>query len=384
MEKDENKLIEKINFTFDIFPNENKTNIASETKSAEKKEIVNYVGSNKVVLKKRLYIGFKTRVSVLVVSILILLLISIVSFSIVFFASKHYEVRYSETSEVNYLVCDGTDNCIKPNKNSFLSTNCSYLDTNFIYNVDISDSVSYDINYYIESEFVITDKNDSNIVLYRKNDKLLENKNIKKTDFNININERIKIDFNDYYNKVQNYILNNNVDVNSNIFVSLYVMDNKDTTKVSSIGFNILDKNVKPTIKKTSNLNQKVIIEKDAWTDTNKLLVIVCVFCGVIVLFLITRLSNLLLKTFYRKDRYTKEVNKILRTYDEDIVIARDGFNSLENKRVVKVSEFKELLDAKNILKKPIIYVRINEIKSKFIVEDVECIYEYTIKDLDF
>ena len=92
----------------------------------------------------------------------------------------------------------------------------------------------------------------------------------------------------------------------------------------------------------------------------------------------------MLLKAFYRKDRYTKEVKKLLRVYDDDIVIARNGFVSLENKRVVKVSEFKELLDAKNILKKPIVYVRVNDIKSKFIVEDADCIYEYTIKDLDF
>ena len=102
------------------------------------------------------------------------------------------------------------------------------------------------------------------------------------------------------------------------------------------------------------------------------------------MLFLITRLSNLLIKSFYRKDKYNKEVKRLLRLYDGDIVVARDGYNSLENKRVVKVGDFKELLDAKNILKKPIVYVRVNDIKSKFIVEDVECIYEYTIKDLDF
>ena len=56
----------------------------------------------------------------------------------------------------------------------------------------------------------------------------------------------------------------------------------------------------------------------------------------------------------------------------------------MENKTVVKVTKFKELLDAKTVLDKPIVYVRVNDIKSKFIVEDVDSIYEYTIKDLDF
>ena len=58
MEKDEDKLIEKIDFTFDIFPNE--TNKVEESRRTSKKEVVNYVGSNKVVLKKRFYIGFTT------------------------------------------------------------------------------------------------------------------------------------------------------------------------------------------------------------------------------------------------------------------------------------------------------------------------------------
>lgn len=383
MEKDEDKLIEKIDFTFDIFPNE--TNNVEESRRTSKKELVNYVGSNKVVLKKRFYIGFKTRIIILVVSILLLLFVSCISFFIVFISSKHYEVKYSETSDINYLVCDKQSTCIEPvKKKGFLSSDCKYLDTDFMYNVDISDNIYYDVSYYIESELYITDKNDSNIVLYRKKDKIVEDKNIKKNDSNITIKERFNIKFEDFYNKVQEYISTNNIDVNSKLIVSLYVKDSKGTNKVSSIKMNLIDEVVKPKIDKTTNLNKKITIEKDAWTDTNKVFVVICVICGVVVLFLITRLSNLLLKTFYRKDRYTKEVNKILRNYDDDIVIARDGFVSLENKRVVKVSEFKELLDAKNILKKPIIYVRVNDIKSKFIVEDVECIYEYTIKDLDF
>ena len=385
MEKDENKLIEKVDFTFDIFPSKLQANDTKTSYNNLKGEVVAYEGSNKVVLKKRLYISFKMRVIFLVVSILFLFLVSLISFIVVFNASKHYKVNYSETSKINYLICDNNSSCLDKDKSkNFLATNCSYIDTNFIYNVDVSDSISFDFGYYIESEHIITDENDSDIVFYRKKEKLFANKILKGTDYNININERFKIDFKKYYNNVQDYIVNNHVNVDSNLVISLYLTDNGETTKISSMNVNLVDKNIKPKIKTTNNLNQKVTVEKDAWTDTNRILVVVCVGCGLIVLFLITRLSNLLLKSFYRKDKYNKEVNKILRTYDDDIVIARNGYISLENKRVIKVSTFKELLDAKNILNKPIIYVRVNDIKSKFIVEDVECIYEYTIKDLDF
>ena len=377
-EDNKNVLIEKVEFTFDIFPDKKEDNTSKKVK----KEYVTYEGSNKVVLKKRLYIGFKTRVTILAVSIVLLLLISLISFFLIFHASKNYEIKFSETSEVNYTVCDQAYNCSKINK--FMVDDCSYLDTDFIYNIDYSDFVDYDRDYYIKSEFVISDKNDKNLVLYRKPENIVETQNIKSTSDNIHIDERINIEFEKYYNKTRDYINKNNVDVNSYLVVSLYVKDKKDTTEVSSIRINLTDRIVKPKVKTISNLDRSIIIEKDAWTSTNTILVLICVGCGLLVLLLIIRLSNMLLKAFYRKDRYTKEVKKLLRVYDDDIVIARNGFVSLENKRVVKVSDFKELLDAKNILKKPIVYVRVNDIKSKFIVEDADCIYEYTIKDLDF
>ena len=383
MEKDEIKLIEKVDFTFDIFPVEEKKEKATSKKA--KNERVIFEGSNKVVLKKKFYIGFKTRVTALVVSIIVLLLVSAISFLMIYKASKNYIIKYSETSNINYSVCDSLNSCIKEKEiNGFLASNCSYVDTNFIYNVDVSDLITYDISYYIDSVFVIRDKRDKNVVLYRKAENILDEQRIKSMSDNININEKIKIDYKDYYNKVLEYNTKNGVDVEGDLVVSLYMKDSQDTTKISSIKFNLSDKIFNPRIKTTNNLDKSVSIEKDAWTDTNKILALICIVCGLIVLFLIIRLSNLLIKSFYRKDKYTKEVNQILRQYDEDIVVARDGYNSLENKRVVKVSEFKELLDAKNILKKPIVYVRVNDIKSKFIVEDVECIYEYTIKDLDF
>ena len=55
-----------------------------------------------------------------------------------------------------------------------------------------------------------------------------------------------------------------------------------------------------------------------------------------------------------------------------------------ENKTILKVSSFKELLDARNTLNKPIIYNKINNIKSEFIVEDESVIYKYVMKEADF
>jgi len=42
------------------------------------------------------------------------------------------------------------------------------------------------------------------------------------------------------------------------------------------------------------------------------------------------------------------------------------------------------LLDARDTLEKPIVYVRVNNVKSEFYVEDIDKVYKYTMKESDF
>ena len=79
-----------------------------------------------------------------------------------------------------------------------------------------------------------------------------------------------------------------------------------------------------------------------------------------------------------------EKINKILKEYDELIVMTKDGYEITENKTILKVSSFKELLDARNTLNKPIIYTKINNVKSEFVVEDESVIYKYIMKEADF
>ena len=76
-------------------------------------------------------------------------------------------------------------------------------------------------------------------------------------------------------------------------------------------------------------------------------------------------------------------MDDILREYDRIIVIARNGYESNYVKEVVKLDTFDELLEIRNELIKPIIYSRINEVKSEFLVEDDEKLYKYVIKESD-
>ena len=84
------------------------------------------------------------------------------------------------------------------------------------------------------------------------------------------------------------------------------------------------------------------------------------------------------------KSKYEVELKKILKEYDDYIVLTKEGLEIDENKTILKVSSFKELLDARNTLNKPIIYTKINSVKSEFVVEDESVIYKYIMKEADF
>lgn len=384
---EEEKIIEKVDFTFKKIDIDN--DIMDEyndlSKHRTKHEVVTYEGSNKVTLKKRLYINFSTRITIYVIAILVLFLMSSFCFYKVYKAAKNYVVHYSEKSSINYNVCDKDGNCIdSKNITGYLSENCDKINTHFNYNLDISDKISYDVSYFIKSEYKITSKKKKNIVLYEKEEEVVDLTRLKNEGDNISINEDVVIDYGYYYGNVGYYEEKNNVDVNAELVYTMYLKDKKDIIKLSTMKLDLNDNILVPKITNIEHLNKSVNIEKDVWTNSNIVFTFICIISGLLSLLMIIRLSNLMVKVFNRKDKYKKEVKKILRTYDKDIVVARDGYVSMENKTVVKVTKFKELLDAKTVLDKPIVYVRVNDIKSKFIVEDVDSIYEYTIKDLDF
>ena len=61
--------------------------------------------------------------------------------------------------------------------------------------------------------------------------------------------------------------------------------------------------------------------------------------------------------------------NKILKEYDKVIVEMKDCDVNTKGKTIYKVGSFLELIDARDTIEKPILFVRINNIKSIFVKE---------------
>ena len=94
-------------------------------------------------------------------------------------------------------------------------------------------------------------------------------------------------------------------------------------------------------------------------------------------------LVRLVKTTFARRSKYELDLKKILNEYDKYIVNTSSSYEYDSKKDIVKVESMKELVDASCVLSKPIIYNKINNVKSEFIVDDENKIYRFVLKDRD-
>lgn len=94
-------------------------------------------------------------------------------------------------------------------------------------------------------------------------------------------------------------------------------------------------------------------------------------------------LIHLILLTKTKKTNYDKYITKILNEYDRLIVETTTGPN-IQNKNIVKINRFNELLDVRDNLKLPIKYYVISEHqKCQFYIDHEEELYILTIKEVD-
>ena len=94
-------------------------------------------------------------------------------------------------------------------------------------------------------------------------------------------------------------------------------------------------------------------------------------------------LINLLLLTKNKKTNYDKYINKILNEYDRLIVETTTAPN-IQDKNIIKINKFEELLDVRDNLKLPIKYFVISKHqKCQFYIDHEEEIYILTIKEVD-
>ena len=361
--------------------------IEVDNKSSEDK-VVRTTGDNyKHKISKKPYFGFEARIISMVIIVLILfasacyLILETINFG------KSEVVNYSETSSVNYKVClkDNNyydNNCLSEDM-QYVSTLTDSIVASFNYSVELDSEINYTLGYHVIATTKIHDKNDPSKVLYKSEDILVDRTDVSNKSSEISFDTNVDLEFKKYSDYVTEYNKKYFLNADADVEVALYLDEVDETRKVASIVVPLTSQTYSITKDTISNLNEMVEVDMNTWNEYNSVCAVVATVLILISLFLLYKTTCLVVKVTAKKNKYQVKLSHILREYDRIIVVAKDGYESNVEKKVVKVASFYELLDARDVLEKPIIYSRINDVKSEFIVEDDDKLFKYVLKESD-
>ena len=114
------------------------------------------------------------------------------------------------------------------------------------------------------------------------------------------------------------------------------------------------------------------------------ILLIVTIAAAVLLLISILCIIKFLIDTRRKTSKYQKKINQILSTYDRVIISLKDSKTLINTENIYKVNSFLELLDVRDTINKPILYHKVNNVKSEFYVQDIDKVYIFTMKESDF
>ena len=227
----------------------------------------------------------------------------------------------------------------------------------------------------------IYDSNNSSKVLYEKSDLVVDKTLITNEGKKYNFNLEKEIDYKKYNDIVNKYKEDYFSDVKAKLDIVIYLDDAGDERKIGSIQIPLSEKTFNIKTNTVTNKNKVLNLEYNEFETDGAIYLLIGGLLIVGSLILDFRLVRLVKTTFTKKSKYELELSRLLKEYDKYIVNSKDGYSYDESKDIVKVESLKELVDAAIIISKPIMYSRINNVKSEFIVEDTDKIYKYVLKD---
>lgn len=331
------------------------------------------------------YNSYEKRLVKSFITIVVLLLIT-VGLLTCYFIVKDDKYSYTENSLVNYQVCLKENNyysekCLNEGM-EYISNITDNIRIDYNYNAVYDQLVDHDYQYYVKTKLTIKKDDDTDKVLFSKEENLTETKTFVGDNNVVSITDTVEIPFTKYNNYVQDYLNKYSLITKANLKVSLYINDGSAKKEVSSVTIPLTEQTYGISKSEISNNTGQYVTP-----SSNPLQYVFLVLSGIGIVglvILIVRFVNFLLASSNRPSKYQRKLREILLNYDRVIVSGKD--NSLLNskEKVFEVKNFLELLDVRDTIDKPIFYYKISEVKSEFYVQDEDVTYKYTMKESDF
>ena len=347
--------------------------------------------------------------------LMILILAVSVAFAYLYLEkSKGYTVKYKEDSKIDYKVYlkknDFFDKNYLDENNRYIASLIDYIHANMNYKISLEEKdVNFKYSYRIDSEVNVVEASGSK-PLYNKKQTVLEKDSVfNNGNREVDINENIKIDYNEYNDLIKKFVSIYGLDdISSTLTMSMHIKVDgsceefeKDTNNESVISLVI------PLTTKTVGIDIKnnIIESSDNIMICKDKSTLMYVYLAMSVLSLIGAIIILVLIIKYvintrtAQTIYDRELNKILNHYHSYIQKVNNKVNVFEqsgmiidsdtiykNCQVFKLETFTDMLEIRDNLNAPIL-MSTNDKNTKtyfFILNTInKAVYVYGIKVQD-
>lgn len=336
-------------------------------------------------------------IKVFIFSMLIFLLFALgfilLSSSIKFNEEK--VINYRENSNIDYKVYlkdnDFYDNKYLDKGMVYVANLIDHVTAQFYYKFNIDEKSNITFEYDAIAKLLIKDRESDKTYFEKDYTLLKKDKEIIKDKDNFNLNKSVKIDYN-YYNDLANefrqkYGLDTKSDVVVNLRVTMrgYGENDINLSDSSTMSLTIpLSKSAVNINLSSNELNKsKDLVSKDACRIINYKYLYISIALFVVALMISIILIRYIRKIKGHKSEYDKYVDKILNEYDR-LIVETTSKSNITNKNVIKINEFKELLDVRDNLNLPIkYYVVAKHEECEFYIDHEDEIYIYSVKAID-
>ena len=300
-------------------------------------------------------------------------------------------IKYSEKSNLDYKVY--------LEENDFYEQ--PYLEKDMLYVASLINKIQIDFDYNFESEDKENLNFDYKIVAklsinnpigtkayFEKSYVLLDDKTVKMLNTTgQNIKESISVDY-PYYNSLANSFKNQyGVDADSKLTV--YMIINKkntegsdfalDSSSVMNIEIPLSERSVDISLDyKEINETSNIIKKKKLTIKDFIPLISSVILIGLSLVMMIKAMRNVNLLRI-KKSKYDKYIAKILKEYDR-LIAESSTLLSFDEKEIIDINKFAELLDIHDNLQLPIMYYEVKENElSYFYISHEKLVYLFKV-----
>ncbi len=286
---------------------------------------------------------------------------------------KQVGVLYNEKSSIEYFVCLSQNDYYKETclgeEKEYLKVLTNEVRVVFNYNRTYEENVKTDFKYRVGSRISVYNR-ENNRELYSDEKYLTEVKDYAG-EKNVNsIQDNVVIKFADYADLVNKYVMDYSLNSKSELEVYLLLIDGEEERKVATVRIPLLEQTYSITKDLVDNTTNETVDE----TYKNYL------FTSILIIVLDIIFVGFVIFRFFKgkaDDEFELEVKRILADYDRIVVETKANMLNYEGKQITDLDSFIELIDVRDTLEKPILYIRQDEGVRDFIVQDRDLIYRY-------